>query len=298
MKPVIYLLLLLAACLTAVLMASLALVIVWWDMALPDSRAPLPVAYPASQLPMPITGVPDGLGLTEPDAPGVATEHTGDALRVTYAGAAAASIPLCEVRTPDTGGTFVCDAELRGVELDAPAYLELWFVDDGQAWFSRALADKVTGPTEWRRAVAHFRADRAPDAVLMGLRFEGPGAVEVRGISLRDNDGWRYAWLPGTLIGVMAGLWGSLCGLLVPRGKGRRVVMALGTVILACALVMLLQGIVRLVQGAPYAEWYPSILPGIVGTAVLGSLLPVVRARYAAQERERMAARERSDSLH
>lgn len=293
MKPVH--LLLTAACLTAVFTASPSFAD---GIDAPDRRAPLPVVFHASELPMTISGAPDSLELRAPDAPGVTTERTSDALRVTYDGAAAASIPLCEVRNPDTDATLMCDAELRGIELSAPAYLELWFVEGEQAWFSRALADKVTGPTEWRRAVAHFRADRAPDAILMGLRFEGPGSVEVRGFSLRDSGGSRHAWVPGTLIGVVAGLWGSLCGLLVPRGKGRRVVMALGTVILACALVMLVQGTAKLLQGAPYAEWYPSALPGIVGAAMLGGLLPVVRARYAAHERERMAARERSDSLH
>ena len=38
------------------------------------------------------------------------------------------------------------------------------------------------------------------------------------------NEPWfdpnSYAWIPGTLLGTLSGLWGALVGTLAPRGKG------------------------------------------------------------------------------
>jgi hypothetical protein len=34
-------------------------------------------------------------------------------------------------------------------------------------------------------------------------------------------DAMQWAWLPGTLLGVLGGLWGSLAGVLAPKGKAR-----------------------------------------------------------------------------
>lgn len=263
----------------------------------PAGTTPLPVVFRASELPGSTGTMPANEDIRRPGTAEVTAERVDGALRLTYRGQSPAFVPLCEVVSPQVGPVFRCEASVRGGELSAPAYLEMWFVQGEEAYFSRALNEKLTGPTKWHGSAAPFYADRAPDSVVMGVRFEGAGSVDVREISLRDGAPWQYAWVPGTLIGVLGGVWGALGGSLARRGRGRALVMILGLAIVCCSTALLLYGLYALLQGAPYAAWYPSLLAGAVGTIVFGSLLPVVRARYAAEERARMAALEQAEAI-
>ncbi len=86
------------------------------------------------------------------------------------------------------------------------------------------------------------------------------------------------AWLPGTLFGVSAGLWGTMQG--VARGFGWRrldtVAVMAGILLWSAAFVMLQFGIVALTTGRPYLLWFGYLLPGAIGTVQLSALLPVV----------------------
>jgi hypothetical protein len=101
-----------------------------------------------------------------------------------------------------------------------------------------------------------------------------------------DANSW--AWLPGTLLGVSTGIWGSLAGVLAPQGKARPLVLGLGEWLFAASLVLLAVGLTALVSGQPYGVWYGLCLAGLIGTVVLGPLLPVVRKRYREAEERRM----------
>ena len=86
------------------------------------------------------------------------------------------------------------------------------------------------------------------------------------------------AWLPGTLFGVTAGIWGALQG--VARGFGWRrldtaAVMA-SILLFTAALVMLLFGIIALATGRPSDLWLGYLLPGAIGTVQLSVLFPMV----------------------
>ena len=110
------------------------------------------------------------------------------------------------------------------------------------------------------------------------------------------NEPWfnpnLYAWIPGTALGVLGGLWGSLVGVLAPRGKAKSLVMgSLFLMIAACASCLAL-GILALVQHQPYGVWYGLTLPGIVGLVVLGSLTPVALTRYREAENRKMEAQD------
>jgi len=97
-----------------------------------------------------------------------------------------------------------------------------------------------------------------------------------------------YAFIPGTLLGVVGGTLGALAGTLAPRGKARGLVQgAFGAVIAASALMLAL-AVVALATGQPYGIWYGLGLPGLIGIVVFGALLPVVRARYREAETRRM----------
>jgi uncharacterized membrane protein len=108
------------------------------------------------------------------------------------------------------------------------------------------------------------------------------------------NEPWfdpiRWSWLPGTLLGVLGGLWGSLAGTLAPRGKARPLVLGLGWLLFVASLVLLAAGLTALVSGQPYSVWYGLGLAGLVGTLVIAPLLPIARKRYRQAEERRMQA--------
>jgi hypothetical protein len=107
-------------------------------------------------------------------------------------------------------------------------------------------------------------------------------------------DANHWAWLPGTLLGVLGGCWGAAVGVLGPRGKGRAGVLAAGWLLLAASAVLLTAGVVALVTGQPYGVWYGLGLAGVIGVIVLGVNLPVAVMAYRAAEERRMTARDLS----
>jgi uncharacterized membrane protein len=100
-----------------------------------------------------------------------------------------------------------------------------------------------------------------------------------------DANSW--AWLPGTLLGTFAGLWGALTGTLAPQGKARHLVLGLGWLLLGVSLVLLAAGLTALVSGQPHDVWNSLGLPGLIGAVVIASLFPVINKRYReAEQRE------------
>ena len=101
-----------------------------------------------------------------------------------------------------------------------------------------------------------------------------------------------YAWIPGTFLGTIGGLWGALVGTLAPRGKGKVFVLgSLGILLLASGACLAL-GLTALVVGQPYGVWYGLLLPGVIGLIVLGSLSPVALLRYRQAEMRKIQARD------
>src|SRR5262249_17813840 len=119
----------------------------------------------------------------------------------------------------------------------------------------------------------------------------------------RPNEGGRamtepwfdpilYAWIPGTFLGTLGGLWGALMGTLAPRGKGKLFVLAsLGILLIASAACLAL-GVSALMVGQPYGVWYGLLLPGVIGLIVLGSLSPVAVTAYRQAEMRKIQARD------
>ena len=101
-----------------------------------------------------------------------------------------------------------------------------------------------------------------------------------------------YAWIPGTAVGLLGGLEGTLAGVLAPRGKGKILVLALhfGAMLLCAGL--LLAGIVARVSGQPYGIWYGLGFPGLLGLVIFGSLTPVIVIRYRQAELRKSLAKD------
>lgn len=102
-------------------------------------------------------------------------------------------------------------------------------------------------------------------------------------------DASTYGWIWGTVIGVGGGLYGALVGTLAPQGKCKRLILALHIALLGASLGLLAAGIVALAVKQPYGVWYSLLLPGCVGTIVLGSLTPVLLMRYRQADMQKSA---------
>lgn len=107
-------------------------------------------------------------------------------------------------------------------------------------------------------------------------------------------DPMYWAWLPGTALGVVGGLWGSLAGFLARRNPAL-VIGALWLWFLA-SVALLVAGLVALTQGQPYGVWYGLGFPGLLGTILgavfLTALAPALRDAHRQEEERRMQARD------
>jgi len=112
------------------------------------------------------------------------------------------------------------------------------------------------------------------------------------------NDPWfnpnAWAWIPGTLLGVLGGTWGALAGTLAPRGRARRPVLGAGLLLLLLAMLSGVAGVAALFVGQPYGVWYGLLLPSVIGGFVLGPLLPLVARRYREAEGRKITAEDLS----
>jgi hypothetical protein len=101
-----------------------------------------------------------------------------------------------------------------------------------------------------------------------------------------------YAWIPGTALGVLLGLWGSVAGVLASRGKARGLVLGSAFVLMLASLACLALSIWAFIVGQPYGVGYGLGLPGVLGTLLLPCLAPVMRSRYRQAETQRLQAKD------
>lgn len=96
----------------------------------------------------------------------------------------------------------------------------------------------------------------------------------------------------GGVFGTLLGVYGGICGVLVARGIGRRVVLTLHLCLLVLGVLMLGTGIVAGVTGQPYHVTYPFVLVGLITTGVMGGLYHVMKKRYQQAEQRKLGAEE------
>jgi hypothetical protein len=110
------------------------------------------------------------------------------------------------------------------------------------------------------------------------------------------NEPWfnamYYGWIPGTLLGCLGGLWGSLLGVLAPRGRGKVLLLSMGSLLVATALGCLTAGVYGWQSGQPSGVWYGLLLPGVLGVVVVGPLLVMAVKAYRMAEERRMDAQD------
>jgi uncharacterized membrane protein len=102
----------------------------------------------------------------------------------------------------------------------------------------------------------------------------------------------HYAWIPGTAYGVLAVLMGVLAAWLAPRGRARHFMLRTWFGLWVAAIGLLVVGAVALADRQPWGIWYGFLLPGVVGTLVVGANSLVLLRRYREAEERRLAARD------
>lgn len=93
-------------------------------------------------------------------------------------------------------------------------------------------------------------------------------------------------------MGLLGGTLGSLTGIFAPRGKAKSLVLGLYVISLLGSVLLLIAGSVAYLTGQPYGVWYGLGFPGLGGTVIFGSLLPMTSGVYRQAEQRRLAARD------
>ena len=225
--------------------------------------------------------------------------------------AEAKSVTVTTTRFVPAGQIYVVRGKVRYENVEGTAYLEMWNVmPDRSRYFSRTLGDfgtmkKITGTSGLRDFELPFNLmDHKPKYVDLEINvvMPGRGVIELSSLTVSDMEtvatgewfsprtGNIMGGIVGATAGVCCGLFGALCGFLVPRGKGRRWV--LGTVLFGfmAGIVMLITGLAALGFGQPYHVWYPFVLIGVIFVFVQASLFFTFRKGYAQAELRKMQA--------
>ncbi len=98
--------------------------------------------------------------------------------------------------------------------------------------------------------------------------------------------------LSGAGVGVLGAVYGTVVGVLAPRGKGRSLVMAMHRAALVLGGLFLVAGVTGVMTGQPYGVWYSLLLPGLLLTILLGTMAPLIKLRYRQAEHRRLAPEE------
>lgn len=242
------------------------------------------------------------------------TTSDGDgALKIVHSGAGPKSVSLFRVPLEGVEDTVLWyKAAVRAQGATGKAYLELWCeFPGGNRYFSRALDQSLTGTTGWRHSQTPFflKEGHQPRAVLLGVRFEGPGAVWIDDVrlvkgssswlgqfNLEDNPGAVLGVLGG-ILGAMVGIWGGIAGTLASKGRARAFVLTSAWVIILLGAALAGIGGYCYFTRQPYGVWFPMVLAGGIIALVVLANYPALARRYTLLEASRLEAMDRSDNL-
>lgn len=203
---------------------------------------------------------------------------------------------------------------IRYENVEQPSYLELWsnFGDKG-SFFTRAMAREgpmaaMYGSYGPRDVLLPFQSDEAtglPRRLEVNLILPSKGKVWIRPLQVyeftyEDDDfatlaslAWwsdQTGGLIGGILGSALGLLGALVGTLSGMGRGRRFAVGTCFAVIGLGVICLVVGVTAVVASQPYAVYYPLLLTGLMGTVIVGGVLPGIRKRFAQAELRRIEA--------
>jgi hypothetical protein len=213
--------------------------------------------------------------------------------------------------------SYAIKGEVSYEDVKDTGFLEMWnYFPDGGFFFTRTLGGggpmgSLEGSSDWREFVLPFNAGKGqtPNKLEVNIVLPSSGKVKLKSAVLVEYSapttkdakpqaalnraGWwgdRQGGMMGAAIGCIGGLYGTVIGLLVPRGKARRFVLSLMMTMAGSGSVMLMVGLVALALRQPYAVWYPLVMSGVILGILSLSLLPGVKRQYDQIELRRMTA--------
>jgi hypothetical protein len=226
-------------------------------------------------------------------------------LKVTNALPGPAWFPLARIDGPAIQGQrYGLRGTIRYQDVAGVGYLEMWshFADGGQ-YFSRTMAgagplQQITGSSAAREFLLPFDCmgrGPVPQRLEFNLALHGPGTVEISDIQVVDfgdsslasvlaPGAWwddRQAGLFGGLAGSLLGVCGGLLGMFLGMGRAGWLCRVVAALMLVAGVAAAIAGIVALINGQPYAVFYPLLLLGglasIAGMIVLPLIGPIIR---------------------
>ena len=231
-------------------------------------------------------------------------------VKITNTGAKPLTVILVTMDDPGiTAPEYSVTGQVRYEDVEGKAYLEMWSVfPDGSRYFTRTLGagsmSPMEGSSEWRELMLPFNVmdgKERPTKLIINVVFPGEGTVYIGPLRLVQTASTQPAgewWTPmaaarwggiiGGGFGAGIGILGGLIGWLAPRGKARGLVMTIWMVFLAVSIATLVAGIAALGDRQPYWVYYPLLLTGLIGTAVMGPLTLVIRNAYNQAELRKM----------
>ena len=197
--------------------------------------------------------------------------------KIVYSGKSDLSIPLYIV---DVTGAENCSllytASLGAQNLARQVYLEMNCVfQNGKRYFARGLDDVISSSKQRNvKAVFYLKKGARLQQVILGVRMEGPGELWISDLSLEKRTGifslpGSLDWIPGTLLGIMGGMYGFLLGIIPLHRQWIPVLRGYGFFCLFYSIVLLVIGFVMVnYTGDVWRWWSVWLLPGLVGVSI------------------------------
>jgi hypothetical protein len=214
-----------------------------------------------------------------------------------------------------TLATYAIVGEVSYRDVEGEAYLEMSsYFSDGGCYFSKTLGAGALAPmsesSAGRRFVLPFfvKGSERPTKLALKVVMPESGTVVIGPLSLvQYSPGedplavpgqWWSDKNPGMVgviggsVGALIGILGGLTGWLASKGRARRFVMAVGTIMLGVGIASLVTGVVAVICRQPYVVYYPLLLIGLILTVVMGARLPYIRRSYEERELREMSAQD------
>ncbi len=96
-----------------------------------------------------------------------------------------------------------------------------------------------------------------------------------------------WAWLPGTALGCLGGLWGGLAGTLASRRKARDLVLGTGLLLFGLSMALAIAGSIAAAVGQPFGVWFFLLQAGLLGAILFPIGLWHLSRQYRHAEEDR-----------
>ena len=161
--------------------------------------------------------------------------------------------------------------------------------DNKGTYFSRDIDNSLSGTKPWGKRETPFflKEGQKPSKIQLGIRFEGPGIIwiddaRLTKVFMKSSSGEEPSWggIFGSIFGVTVGLWGAIVGIMGSKGKARGFVIGSSYALVGICALLFIAGGTMFFIGSDFSFWYPPVLCGFIGAAIIGFNIPGIKRRY------------------